>query len=161
MHFFVPKETPAASTSFIWLRRGSKRVIILFAATLAITVWSNIVLQLPPAAGMMVGLGLLQFFSFYLTKTAHEVKSDFAHIYQLFGVEASRDNKKLDFDVFKNIGNVDWDTLLFFYGAMMILEPWGLSAILMPLPIFCLDRLAPRLPILVSAFHLRLLITAP
>ena len=68
MHFFVPKETPAASSSTIWLRRGSKRVITLFIVTLAITVWSNIVLQLPPAAGMMAGLGLLQLFSFYLTK---------------------------------------------------------------------------------------------
>ena len=57
MHFFVPKETPAASTTAIWLRRGSKRVIFLFVVTLAITVWSNIVLELPPAAGMMAGLG--------------------------------------------------------------------------------------------------------
>ncbi|MEI6334390.1 MAG: sodium:proton antiporter NhaD, partial [Methylococcaceae bacterium] len=72
MHFFVPRETPAASTSIVWLRRGSKRVIALFVVTLAITVSSNILLELPPAAGMMTGLGLLQFFSFYLTKTAIE-----------------------------------------------------------------------------------------
>ena len=74
----------------IWLRRGSKRVIILFVVTLGITVWSNVALELPPAAGMMAGLGLLQFFCFYLTKTAQEVKSDFAHVYELFGVEAPR-----------------------------------------------------------------------
>jgi len=126
MHFFVPKEIPAASTSIIWLRRGSKRVIILFVATLGITVWSNVALELPPAAGMMAGLGLLQFFCFYLTKTAHEIKSDFAHVYQLFGVDApTTDNRKQDFDVFKNVGNVEWDTLLFFYGAMMIIGALG------------------------------------
>lgn len=125
MHFFVPKETPAVSSSTIWLRRGSKRIIALFVVTLVITVWSNVVLQLPPAAGMMAGLGLLQFFSFYLTKTAHEIKSDFAHVYQLFQVEAPKDNKKQDFDVFKNIGTVDWDTLLFFYGAMMLIGALG------------------------------------
>jgi Na+/H+ antiporter NhaD/arsenite permease-like protein len=125
MHFFVPKETPAASTSTIWLRRGSRMVIFLFILTLIITVWSNIVLQLPPAAGMMAGLGLLQFFSFYLTKTAHEVKSDFAHVYELFQVEAPRNNKKQDFDIFKNISTVDWDTLLFFYGAMMLIGALG------------------------------------
>ncbi len=112
MHFFVPKETPAASTSAVWLRRGSKRVILLFIVTLGITVWSNVTLELPPAAGMMAGLGLLQFFCFYLTKTAHEVKSDFAHVYELFGVEAPKDNRKQDFDVFKNVGNVEWDTLV-------------------------------------------------
>ena len=92
MHFFVPKETPAASTSSIWLRRGSKRVILLFVVTLAITVSSNVVLELPPAAGMMAGLGLLQFFSFYLKRTAYEVKSDFAHVYKLFQAEAPTDN---------------------------------------------------------------------
>lgn len=125
MHFFVPKETPAASTSTIWLRRGSKRVISLFVVTLVITVTSNVVLELPPAAGMMAGLGLLQFFSFYLKRTAHEVKSDFAHVYQLFQVEAPKNNNKQDFDIYKNIGNVDWDTLLFFYGAMMMIGALG------------------------------------
>ena len=35
---------------------------------------------------MMAGLGLLQFFCFFLTKTAQQVQSDFAHVYELFGV---------------------------------------------------------------------------
>jgi Na+/H+ antiporter NhaD/arsenite permease-like protein len=136
MHFFVPKEIPAASTSTVWLRRGSKRVIILFIVTLGITVWSNVTLELPPAAGMMTGLGLLQFFCFYLTKTAQEVKSDFAHVYELFGVDAPKDNRKQDFDVFKNVGNVEWDTLLFFYGAMMIIGALGFIGYLGKCPVF-------------------------
>jgi Na+/H+ antiporter NhaD/arsenite permease-like protein len=143
MHFFVPKETPAASSSTIWLRRGSKRVIFLFVVTLAITVWSNIVLELPPAAGMMAGLGLLQFFSFYLTKTAQEVKSEFAHVYQLFQVEAPKDNKKQDFDVFKNIGNVDWDTLLFFYGAMMMIGALSFIGYLDTIAHFLFGQISP------------------
>ena len=143
MHFFVPKETPAASTSSIWLRRGSKRVIFLFVVTLAITVWSNIVLELPPAAGMMAGLGLLQFFSFYLTKTAQEVKSEFAHVYQLFQVEVPKDNKKQDFDVFKNIGNVDWDTLLFFYGAMMMIGALSFIGYLDTIAHFLFGQISP------------------
>ena len=125
MHFFIPKETPAASSSAIWLRRGSKRIIFLFIITLVITVSSNILLELPPAAGMMAGLGLLQFFSYYLTETAHEVKNDFDHVYKLFQVEAPRDYKGQDFDVFKSVSNVDWDTLLFFYGAMMMIGALG------------------------------------
>lgn len=71
MHFFVPKETPAASSRAINLRRGSKRILFLFVVTLIITVWANVYLELPPAAGMMAGLALLQFFSFYLTKTVN------------------------------------------------------------------------------------------
>ncbi len=143
MHFFVPKETPAASTSSIWLRRGSKRVIILFVITLVITVWSNIVLQLPPAAGMMAGLGLLQFFSFYLTKTSKEIKSDFAHVYELFQVEAPKDNRKQDFDVFKNVGTVDWDTLLFFYGAMMMIGALGFIGYLDAIAHFLFGQISP------------------
>jgi len=143
MHFFVAKETPAVSSSTIWLRRGSKRVIILFVVTLGITVWSNIVLQLPPAAGMMAGLGLLQFFSFYLTKTAQEVKSDFAHVYQFFQVEAPKDNNKQDFDIFKNIGTVDWDTLLFFYGAMMMIGALGFIGYLDAIAHFLFGQISP------------------
>jgi Na+/H+ antiporter NhaD/arsenite permease-like protein len=143
MHFFVPKETPAVSTSEIWLRRGSKRIILLFIITLAITVWSNVVLQLPPAAGMMAGLGLLQFFSFYLTKTSKEVKSDFAHVYKLFQVEEPTDNRKQDFDVFKNVGNVEWDTLLFFYGAMMIIGALGFIGYLDAIAHFLFGQIAP------------------
>lgn len=143
MHFFVPKETPAASTQSIWLRRGSKRVIILFAVTLGITVWSNIVLQLPPAAGMMAGLGLLQFFSFYLTKTSTEIKSDFSHVYALFQVELPKENKKQDFDVFKNVSAVDWDTLLFFYGAMMMIGALGFIGYLDAIAHFLFGQISP------------------
>ncbi|MDD5320045.1 MAG: sodium:proton antiporter NhaD [Methylococcales bacterium] len=143
MHFFVPKETPAASTSSIWLRRGSKRVILLFVVTLAITVSSNVVLELPPAAGMMAGLGLLQFFSFYLKRTAYEVKSDFAHVYKLFQVEAPPNNNKQDFDIFKNVGNVDWDTLLFFYGAMMIIGALGFIGYLDAIAHFLFGQISP------------------
>ena len=145
MHFFVPKETPAASTSTIWLRRGSKRVIFLFIVTLVITVWSNIVLELPPAAGMMAGLGLLQFFSFYLTKTAHEIKSEFAHVYQLFQVEIPSINRRQDFDIFKNIGTVDWDTLLFFYGAMMMIGALSFIGYLDVIAHFLFGQISPTL----------------
>jgi len=145
MHFFVPKETPNASTSTVWLRRGSRRVIFLFVLTLGITVWSNVVLELPPAAGMMAGLGLLQFFCFYLTKTANEVKSDFAHVYKLFGVEAPVDNRKQDFDVFKNVGNVEWDTLLFFYGAMMIIGALGFIGYLDAIAHFLFGQISPTI----------------
>ncbi len=109
MHFSVPKETPAISKQTIALKRGSKRIVFLFAVTLAITVSSNVLLELPPAAGMMAGLGLLQFFNFYLTKTEQEN-----------GAEIQK-----SFDIFKSIADVDWDTLLFFYGAMMIIGAVG------------------------------------
>lgn len=122
MHFFIPKETPAASSQKINLRRGSKRIILLLVITLGITVWGNVYLELPPAAGMMAGLALIQFFSFYLTKTVSNHESQYAYAYKFFGVEVPRENEKQDFDVYKNVGNMELDTLLFFYGAMMIIS---------------------------------------
>ena len=121
MHFFVPKDTPAPSSKAINLRRGSKRILLLFAVTLVITVLSNVFLELPPAAGMMAGLALIQFFSFYLTQTVKNQESQFAYAYKFFGLDVPVGNEKQDFDVYKNVGNVEWDTLLFFYGAMMII----------------------------------------
>jgi Na+/H+ antiporter NhaD/arsenite permease-like protein len=143
MHFFIPKETPDVSTQIINLRRGAKWVIALFVVTLVITVLSNIFLLLPPAAGMMAGLGLLQFFNFYLNKTAHEEESDFAHVYKLFQLEVPKKNSKQTFDVFKNVGHIDWDTLLFFYGAMMLIGAIGFVGYLDTIAHFLFGQMNP------------------
>ncbi|WP_347986038.1 sodium:proton antiporter NhaD [Methylomonas sp. AM2-LC] len=144
MHFFVPKEIPIASTRSMLLRRGSKRIILLFIVTLIITVWSNVVLELPPAAGMMAGLGILEFFCFYLTRTKHEGKGKLDHVSQLQGV-VTTDNRKQDFDIFKNIGNIDWDTLLFFYGAMMMIGALGFVGYLNAIAHFMFGMISPTI----------------
>jgi Na+/H+ antiporter NhaD/arsenite permease-like protein len=59
---------------------------------------------MPAILGMMIGLAILQFFAYFLTVS--EGKSPVA--------------SRRGFDVFKCIAGVDWDTLLFFYGAMMM-----------------------------------------
>ena len=75
---------------------------------------------------MMMGLGMLQFFNYYLTKTCvEEEQSDFAHVYRFYQLDVPTTSKNRSFDVFKNVGNIDWDTLLFFYGAMMIIGALG------------------------------------
>ena len=104
MHFSVPKETPCISLQTVKLKRGSKRIVFLFIVTLFLTVVSNIWLEMQPVAGMIAGLGLLQFFTYYLIKSEKES-----------GGEIDK-----GFDIYKNIAGVDWDTLLFFYGAMLI-----------------------------------------
>lgn len=143
MHFFIPKETPAVSSKAINLRRGSKRILILFVLTLVITVWANVSLDLPPAAGMMAGLGLLQFFSFYLTKTVNNQESPFAYAYKFFGVDVPVENDKQDFDIYKNVGNLEWDTLLFFYGAMMIIGALSFIGYLDAIALFLFGQNSP------------------
>ncbi|MCF7986003.1 MAG: sodium:proton antiporter NhaD [Methylovulum sp.] len=145
MHFWVPNEIPEALLEKIELRRGSKRIIFLFVMTLAITVSGNIALELPPAAGMMAGLGLLQFFNFYLSKTAHIRESDFAHVYRFYNLEVPKANNNRTFDIFKNVGNIDWDTLLFFYGAMMIIGAIGFVGYLDAIAQFLFGQINPTL----------------
>ncbi len=143
MHFWVPKEVPEAIHEKVELRRGSKRISLLFVITLMITVSGNVLLELPPAAGMMTGLGLLQFFNFYLTKTTVEQESEFAHVYRFFEVDVPKIDNHKTFDVFKNVGHVDWDTLLFFYGAMMIIGAIGFIGYLDGIAHFLFGQISP------------------
>ncbi len=143
MHFWIPKETPEAIQEKVELKRGSKRIMFLFVVTLLITVSADVLLELPPAAGMMTGLGLLQFFNYYLSKTAHIRKSDFAHVYRFYNLEVPNANNTRTFDVFKNVGNIDWDTLLFFYGAMMIIGAVGFVGYLEGLAQFLFGQINP------------------
>jgi Na+/H+ antiporter NhaD/arsenite permease-like protein len=143
MHFWVPKDIPDALQDKAVLLRGSRRIIFLFILTLAITVSGNVLLELPPAAGMMMGLGMLQFFNYYLTKTAHEKKSDYAHVYRFFNLEVPAAENKRTFDVFKNVGHIDWDTLLFFYGAMMIIGAIGFIGYLDGIAQFLFGQISP------------------
>jgi len=100
------------------LKRGAKRIIFIFILTFSMTILSNVFLDMPAIAGMMLGLAILQFFAYYLTKSEGKY-AKINHFLTEYGKESYFNSKK-GFDVFKCIAGVDWDTLLFFYGAMMI-----------------------------------------
>jgi len=83
---------------------------------------------------MMLGLTYLKFFSFYLQKTrdSHsilipvdltDVKIDyFAPMKYMNNPQAEKNMqvaKELPFDIFQKVANLEWDTLLFFYGVMV------------------------------------------
>lgn len=105
MHFALPKGYPFPTQESIALSQGGKSVIALFLLTIATTVFLQNVFNLPPALGMMAGLGYLQLFAYY---TQHR-----AHIRTL--------------EIFPAIKDLDWDTLLFFYGV--ILSVGGLATL--------------------------------
>ncbi|PPD35637.1 MAG: sodium:proton antiporter [Methylomonas sp.] len=120
MHFWIPKQHPAAVGKAPEMKRGAIAMIVLFLLTIVTAVCFENFLELPPAAGMMAGLTYLKFLSFYLQKTEAEQKiSDFAHVYKLFNVDLPKANNTQRFDVFKNVADLEWDTLLFFYGVMV------------------------------------------
>jgi len=138
MHFSVTKESPAFAKEVPVLKRGSKRIIFIFILTFSITILSNVFFDMPAIAGMMLGLALLQFFAYYLTKS--EKLSHFL----LPETKETIDSKK-GFDVFKCIAGVDWDTLLFFYGAMMIVGALSFLGYLDAMAHYLFTEISPTL----------------
>ena len=127
MNFFIVNRQPASLKENVWLKRGARRIIVLFLITVAISVLCHSVLYLPPAMGMMFGLGLLQFFGYYLRRSLPRSLERKRERYSRRG-----DWKKLEqlgsvvpFDIFSRIARSEWDTLLFFYGVVMCVGGLG------------------------------------
>ena len=68
MSLVLDKTKPEAVNERISMKYGAKVMMGLFIATIATAVSFHNFLHLPPAAGMMLGLGYLGMFSFYLKK---------------------------------------------------------------------------------------------
>jgi Na+/H+ antiporter NhaD/arsenite permease-like protein len=164
MHHFIPKLRPDALIESQPMRRGGWVIIGLFALTIITSACFENFLSLPPAAGMMLGLTYLKFFSYYLQKTpAHhdeeeknryvpasaltvnatdrpsaatgskpdEEKNSYIDYFAPMKAMNSARNRELmidqPFDVFNKVADLEWDTLLFFYGVMVAVG--GLSFI--------------------------------
>jgi Na+/H+ antiporter NhaD/arsenite permease-like protein len=134
MHFFIPSERPSAVMEAQTMQRGGWVIILLFALTIVTSACFENFLSLPPAAGMMMGLTYLKFFSYYLQKTRKfhlvsmpmnlsDIKIDYTDPlkdknHQEVEVKNTLVNE-LPFDIFQKVANLEWDTLLFFYGVMV------------------------------------------
>ncbi len=112
MSLAIAKEVPEAMTEEISMKLGAKRIIFLFLMTIVTAVSFHNFLDLPPAAGMMLGLSYLGFFAYYIKikeKRQLEYDAPLGH--------HSDDSEP--FDLFKKIARAEWDTLLFFYGVIL------------------------------------------
>ena len=135
MHFFIPKERPAAVKEAQVMQRGGWVIIFLFVLTIITSACFENFLSLPPAAGMMLGLTYLKFFSYYLQKTRHahahqeELSVDLTDVMIDYSdavranepavVKSNKVDEETPFDIFQKVANLEWDTLLFFYGVMV------------------------------------------
>lgn len=163
MHFFIPKLRPESVQESEPMKRGGWVIIGLFVLTIITSVCFENLLGLPPAAGMMMGLTYLKFFSYYLQRfPAHHENDENNEFYAqaLAAQQKNSPNKPAapstqgekpgyidyfapmkvmntakyreamidqPFDVFNKVANLEWDTLLFFYGVMIAVG--GLSFI--------------------------------
>jgi len=130
MSVFIPATQPDAINEEARLLQGAWIVVGLFALTITMAVLSHTLLHMPPVIGMMTGLGLLKLYGYYLQTRggrfafAPRVVNDDA--LSLDGdqakVEPSGDTQ---YDIYRNLQRVEWDTLLFFYGIMLCVAGLG------------------------------------
>jgi len=122
MHFAIPDEHPKASKSIVILKRGARRIIMLFLMTIVTAVSFHSIFGLPPVIGMFTGLGYLQLLGYYLKQTRekcvlHERRQRERQDAELGDVVA--------FDVFVPVARAEWDTLFFFYGVVLCVGGLG------------------------------------
>lgn len=95
---FLPSGAPPHTWEQpVELKPGAIVISGLFLLTIAISVYCEQKLFIPPFMGMMMGLSLLMIISYWLKKSEQE---------------------ETDYDFFINVKNSEWDTLLFFYGII-------------------------------------------
>lgn len=105
MHFAVPEGRPKPWGEGKKMKPGAYVVVGLFLATILTAISFKTFFNLPPALGMMLGLGYLQMYSYRLQRAVRR-----------------RENQDLYFDSFKEIGRMEWDTLLFFFGIIFAIS---------------------------------------
>lgn len=113
MSFTVSKNVPPALETKVEILRGGITVIMIFLATIATAVIFHNFLQLPPALGMMTGLGVLKMYGYYLKMTDHNRTND------------TSESAIGRFDIYKQFQRAEWDTLMFFYGVILCVGGLG------------------------------------
>jgi len=102
MHFAIKNEKPEAIDEQVDIKRGGVLITFMFLLTIATAVSFHNFLYLPPAMGMMTGLGYLMIVS-YFVKRGHNPNNPISE----------------RFDIFRKVSRAEWDTLLFFFGVIV------------------------------------------
>jgi len=120
MHFYLPKDCPAAlpEEANVKIRHGGIVIVVLFLATISTSIFFHQFLHLPPAIGMLMGLGYLKMFGYYLRIKFKREESS-------FDIIPGSESASSSFDVFSHIAKSEWDTLFFFYGIVMVVGGLG------------------------------------
>jgi len=131
LSFAISNEQPDALHEDAALRPGAYVVVGLFLFTITLAVAGHTFLHLPPVIGMMTGLGLLKLFGYYLQ--THGGRFSFSNDRVLnddaLSLEGNPNNvapvSDSQYDIYRNLQRVEWDTLLFFYGIMLCVAGLG------------------------------------
>jgi Na+/H+ antiporter NhaD/arsenite permease-like protein len=119
MHFAIPNVVPPPSDEVIPMKRGAKRIMLLFLATITTAVCFHNFFHLPPVLGMMTGLAYLKFLGYFLKKTGEKTA-----IKGTAGAVGAVEDA-MPFDIFHKMARAEWDTLMFFYGVVLCVGGLG------------------------------------
>ncbi len=120
MSFAIKKEKPQPLEETVRMKLGARRIMVLFLLTIATAVSFHNFLHLPPAVGMMLGLGFLSLFAYYIKKREHRMMSGDNPL-----DVGGHNHQGSGFDLFRKIAKAEWDTLLFFYGVILCVGGLG------------------------------------
>lgn len=141
----IERQRPPPVSANARLEAGALLVVALFVSTISMTVLLHNFLHLPPAAGMMLGLGMLKLYSYLFNLVSHrrrlsidELDNVFAQPSLLADVASQDESTTVEpssaasrtarpLHIFRILERVEWDTLMFFYGV--ILGVGGLGAL--------------------------------
>jgi NhaD family Na+/H+ antiporter len=137
MSLAIPKKAEATVANSTPMKRGAKRIVLLFACTVATAVTFHNYLDLPAFLGMITGLAYLKMFGFYLSRTHVTAAADQAD----YGTAGD----VLPFDSFREVARVEWDTLLFFFGVIMCVGGLSFIGYLEHVSLFIYGELGPTI----------------
>lgn len=118
MSFAASSTRPASTQHRAVLQAGAAGVVVLFVCTITFSVVLHTYLELPPALGMMTGLGALKLYSYVLDRQGVAAAGERAP-HEILGGFAPATVSARSFDIFKILERVEWDTLMFFYGVIL------------------------------------------
>jgi Na+/H+ antiporter NhaD/arsenite permease-like protein len=124
--FAIPKERIAATGAVATVRKGGWGVVALFLGPIIGTVVLVHTVHLPAYLGMMMGLGGLNVYSYFLHRVEERTLMEESNG-SGFAMQSGEAPQKKPFSIFNILEKVEWDTLLFFYGIMLCVG--GLGAI--------------------------------
>lgn len=133
MSYFIDNKATKPIKETLKLKFGAKRVLLLFFITIMLSISIQNTLNLPAVLGMMTGFGLLKLFGFYIKK--HEKRHKISDT----------------FDIFNHLKQIEWDTLLFFYGIMLSIGGLATIGYLEKISALLYNDLGANLPVIHQA----------
>ncbi|MGB2130070.1 MAG: sodium:proton antiporter NhaD [Marinobacterium sp.] len=134
MSTVVEHSQPGGERRHQRMKKGGVTIMLMFLATILLSVLVHSLLHLPPVLGMMTGLGALKMYGYYLSLhdpvyreqghiTHHHADNSSSHSM----LRGDHTGVVRRFDIFKVVERESWDTLMFFYGIVLCVG--GLAAL--------------------------------